>query len=65
MNVDKSPIEGVPDFAIKVVSESNLAQDMLTRVHQYLAAGAKAVSMSVPSPRAQRCNRVTKGALLI
>jgi len=56
MNVDKSPIEGVPDFAIKVVSESNLAQDMLTRVHQYLAAGAKAVwgllpkSESRPNP---------------
>jgi len=49
MNVDKSPIEGVPDLAIEVVSESNLAQDMLTKVHQYLAPGAKAVWVFYPN----------------
>jgi len=49
MNVDRSPIEGMPDFAIEVVSESNLAQDMLTKVHQYLDAGAKAVWVFYPN----------------
>ena len=49
MNVDRSPIEGVPDLAIEVVSESNLAQDMLTKVHQYLDAGAKAVWVFYPN----------------
>ena len=49
MNIDRSPIEGVPDLAIEVVSESNLAQDMLTKVHQYLDAGAKAVWVFYPN----------------
>jgi Uma2 family endonuclease len=49
MNVDRSPIEGVPDLAIEVVSESNLAEDMLTKVHQYVDAGAKAVWVFYPS----------------
>jgi len=49
MNVDRSPIEGVPDLAIEVVSETNLAQDMLTKVHQYLDAGAKAVWVFYPN----------------
>jgi Uma2 family endonuclease len=48
MNVDRSPIEGVPDLAIEVVSESNLAEDMLTKVYQYIDAGAKAVWVSYP-----------------
>jgi Uma2 family endonuclease len=39
----------VPDLASDVVSESNLAQDMLTKVHQYLDAGAKAVWVFYPS----------------
>ena len=49
MNVDRSPIEGVPDLAVEVVSESNLAQDMLTKVHQYVDAGAKAVWVFYPN----------------
>lgn len=49
MNVDSSPIDGVPDLAIEVVSESNLAQDMLTKVHQYLDAGSKAVWVFYPN----------------
>jgi Uma2 family endonuclease len=49
MNIDRSPIEGVPDLAIEVVSESNSAQDILTKVHQYLDAGAKAVWVFYPN----------------
>ena len=49
MNVDRSPIEDVPDLAIEVVSESNLAQDMHTKIHQYLEAGAKAVWVFYPN----------------
>jgi len=49
MNVDISPIDGVPDLAIEVVSPSNSAQDMLTKVHQYLDAGSKAVWVFYPN----------------
>jgi Uma2 family endonuclease len=48
MDVDRSPIEGVPNLAIEVISPGNSAQDMLTKdmltkVHQYLNAGCQAV----------------------
>lgn len=43
MDADRSPIDGVPDLAIEVVSPTNSAQDMLTKVHQYLEAGCRAV----------------------
>jgi Uma2 family endonuclease len=43
MDADSSPIEGVPNLAVEVVSSSNTAQDMLTKVHQYLDAGCQAV----------------------
>jgi Uma2 family endonuclease len=43
MDVDSSPIEGVPNLAIEVISPGNSAQDMLTKVHQYLHAGCQAV----------------------
>lgn len=51
IDVDRSPIEAAPDLAIEVVSPTNSAQDMLTKVHQYLEAGSKAVWMFYPKLR--------------
>lgn len=48
MDVDRSPIEGVPNLAVEVISPSNSAQDMLTKVHQYLDAGCQAVWVVYP-----------------
>lgn len=50
-DIDTSPIEGVPDLAVEVVSPSNSAQDMLTKVHQYLAVGSQAVWVFYPNLR--------------
>jgi Uma2 family endonuclease len=49
VDVDISPIEGVPKLAVEVVSPSNSAQDMLTKVHQYLDAGCQAVWVFYPN----------------
>ncbi|HEV3038317.1 MAG TPA: Uma2 family endonuclease [Candidatus Angelobacter sp.] len=46
--VDRSPIEGVPNLAIEVISPGNSAQDMLTKIHQYLDAGCQAVWVFYP-----------------
>ena len=48
MDVDSSPIEGVPNLAIEVISPGNsarviLTKDMFAKVHQYLDAGCQAV----------------------
>lgn len=51
LDIDTSPIEGVPDLAVEVVSPSNSAQDMLTKVHQYLAAGSQSVWVFYPNLR--------------
>src|SRR5437879_12106143 len=45
MNVDRSPIEGVPDLAIEVVSERDLAADMLPTVQQYPTAGERRLAL--------------------
>lgn len=49
MDVDRSPVDGVPDLAIKVVSPSNSAERMLKKVHQYLGAGCRAVWVFYPN----------------
>jgi len=49
MDVDRSPVDGVPDLAIEVISPGNSAQDMLKKVHQYLDAGCKAVWVFYPN----------------
>ena len=52
MDIDSSPIEGVPNLAIEVISPSNSAQDMLTKIHQYLDAGCQAVWIFYPKLKA-------------
>lgn len=49
MDVDRSPVDGVPNLAIEVISPSNSAQDMLKKVHQYLDAGCQAVWVFYPN----------------
>ncbi len=49
IDVDRSPIEGVPTLAVEVVSPSNSAADMAKKVHQYLDAGCQAVWVFYPT----------------
>ena len=49
LNVDRSPVDGVPALAIEVISPSNLAQDMLKKVKQYSQAGSQAVWVVHPA----------------
>lgn len=51
MDLTRSPIEGVPSLAIEVVSPANSAQDMFTKVHQYLDAGCQAVWVFYPNAK--------------
>ena len=48
MDVDVSPIDGVPNLVVEVISPGNSAQDMLTKIHQYLDAGCQAVWVFYP-----------------
>ena len=49
IDVDRSPVEGAPTLAIEVISPTNSAQDTLTKVHQYLGAGCRAVWVFYPN----------------
>lgn len=49
IDVDRSPIEGVPTLAVEVASPSNSATDMVKKVHQYLDAGCQAVWVFYPN----------------
>jgi Uma2 family endonuclease len=49
MDIHRSPVEGAPNLAVEVVSPTNSAQDMLTKVHQYLNAGCLAVWVFYPN----------------
>lgn len=51
IDFDRVPIEGSPGLAIEVISPSNLAQDTVKKVRQYLAAGSKAVWLVYPELR--------------
>lgn len=48
LDADRTPIQGAPTLAVEVISPSNLAQDTLKKVHQYLAAGSQAVWLVYP-----------------
>ena len=49
IDVDSSPVNGAPALAIEVISPSNLAQDMLKKVKQYLSAGSRIVWVVYPA----------------
>lgn len=51
IDVDLSPIEGVPNLTIEVVSPSNSAEKMLTKIHEYLNAGCQAVWVFYPKQK--------------
>ncbi|MBZ5522661.1 MAG: Uma2 family endonuclease [Acidobacteriia bacterium] len=48
---DRSPIECAPSLAVEVISPTNLAQDTLKKVHQYMAAGCQSVWLAYPALR--------------
>ncbi|HWX54859.1 MAG TPA: Uma2 family endonuclease [Verrucomicrobiae bacterium] len=50
-HLDRTPVEGAPSLAVEVISPSNLAQDTLKKIRQYLAAGSHAVWTVYPALR--------------
>lgn len=46
-----TPVEGSPALAVEVISPSNLAQDTMKKVRQYLAGGSQAVWVVYPALR--------------
>jgi Uma2 family endonuclease len=48
---DRSPIEFAPSLAVEVISPTNLAQDTLKKVHQYMTAGSQSVWLVYPALR--------------
>jgi len=51
IDLDRSPVNGAPAFAVEVISPSNSAQDMAKKTQQYLLAGCHTVWIVYPSLR--------------
>jgi Uma2 family endonuclease len=51
IDLDQVPLPVVPDLVLEIVSRSDRADDLLLKVSQYLAAGAKAVWLLYPNTR--------------
>jgi Uma2 family endonuclease len=51
IDLDQVPLPVVPDLVIEIVSRNDRADDLLLKVSQYLAAGAKAVWLLYPNAR--------------
>ena len=51
IDLDRSPVEGPPAFAVEVISPTNSAQDMAKKTQQYLNAGCRLVWIVYPSLR--------------
>jgi Uma2 family endonuclease len=51
IDLDRVPLPVVPDLVIEIVSKNDRADDLLLKVSQYLAAGAKAVWLLYPNTR--------------
>lgn len=47
----RTPVKGSPALAVEVISPSNLAQDTMKKVRQYLASGSQAVWVVYPALR--------------
>ena len=48
IDLHRSPVDGSPALAVEVISPSNLAQDTMKKVRQYLAGGSGAVWVIYP-----------------
>jgi Uma2 family endonuclease len=51
IDVNLSPVNGAPALAVEVISPTNLAQDTLKKVSQYLSAGTEVVWVVYPPLR--------------
>ena len=51
IDLDRSPVDGAPAFAVEVISPSNNARDMAKKTQQYLQAGCIIVWIVYPSLR--------------
>ena len=48
LDLDRVPIKGSPALAVEVISPSNLAEDTLKKIRQYLAGGSQSVWLVYP-----------------
>ena len=46
-----NPIDIVPDLAVEVVSPTDIHQDVIEKVHEYLRAGVRLVWLVMPKPK--------------
>jgi Uma2 family endonuclease len=51
IDLDQSPFPVSPDLVIEIVSKNDRADDLMSKVSQYLEAGAKAVWLMYPNTR--------------
>ena len=51
VDLEQVPLPVVPDLVIEIVSKNDRADDLILKVSQYLAAGAKAVWLLYPNTR--------------
>jgi Uma2 family endonuclease len=49
IDINRSPADGAPALAVEVISPSNLAEDTLKKVSQYLAGGSSVVWIVYPA----------------
>jgi len=61
---EDSYFEGAPDLAVEVVSPSDSAEDLETKVRQYLGAGAKQVWVLYPKTRDVQVFEANRGLVL-
>ena len=59
IDINSSRVIGAPALAVEVISPSNLAQDTLKKVEQYLAAGSRAVWLVYPALRVVEIHRAS------
>lgn len=59
IDINASPVDGAPALAVEVISPSNLAQDTLKKVEQYLTAGSNAVWLVYPALRVVEVRRTS------
>ena len=51
IDLDRSPVDGAPAFAVEVISPSNSAHDIMKKTQQYLQAGCRLVWIVYPTLR--------------
>lgn len=49
IDVNRSPVDGAPALAVEVISPTNIAQDIVKKIQQYLGSGCRSVWIVYPT----------------